>query len=66
MLVDMKVLYVFNMCDRSFVLVGDDNVDGKDNEEEEIMEVVDIMIYHFGLLLLLAGVFLLLFHLTCI
>ena len=41
MLVDMKVLYVFNMCDRSFVLVGDDNVDGKDNEEEEIMEVVD-------------------------
>ena len=44
MLVDMKVLYVFNMCDRSFVLVGDDNVDGKDNEEEEIMEVVDNMI----------------------
>ena len=32
------------MCDRSFVLVGDDNVDGKDNEEEEIMEVVDNMI----------------------
>ena len=38
-------------------MVGDDSVDGKDNEEEEIMEVVDIMIYHFGLLLLLAGVF---------
>ena len=48
MLVDMKVLYVFNMCDRSFVLVGDDNVDGKDNEEEEIIEVVDNMIWHFG------------------
>ena len=44
----------------------DGTVDGKDNQEEEIMEVVDIKIYHVGLLLLLAGVFLLLFHLTCI
>ena len=48
------------------MLVVDDTVDGKDNQEEEIVEVVDIMIYHLGLLLLLAGVFLLLFHLTCI
>ena len=31
---------------RLSVLVVDNSVDGKDNQEEEIMEVGDIMIYH--------------------
>ena len=31
---------------RSCVLVVDNSVDGKENQEEEIMEVGDIMIYH--------------------
>ena len=31
---------------RFCVLVVDNSVDGKDNQEEEIMEVGDIMMYH--------------------
>ena len=30
------------------MLVVDDTVDGKDNQEEDIMEVGDIMMYHFN------------------
>ena len=33
---------------RSYVLVVDDTVDGKDNQEKDIMEVGDIMMYHFN------------------
>ena len=33
---------------RSYVLVVDDTVDGKDNQEEDIIEVGDIMMYHFN------------------
>ena len=34
---------------RSYVLVVDDTVDGKDNQKEDIMEVGNIMMYHFNL-----------------
>ena len=30
------------------MLVVDDTVDGKDNQKEDIMEVGDIMMYHFN------------------
>ena len=31
------------------MLVVDDTVDGKDNQKEDIMEVGNIMMYHFNL-----------------
>ena len=50
MVVDMKLVYSFNMSDHisQCELVVDDNVDGKDNEEGKTTEVADIRIYHFG------------------
>ena len=50
MMVDIKVFYTFNQCDNliSCVLMVDDTVDGKDNEEGKTAKVADIRMYHFG------------------
>ena len=69
MVVDIKVSFIFSTCLKtlnSCVLVVNDRVDGKGNHEDETMEFRDIMITSvriIGLLLLLAGVFLLLLQL---
>ena len=50
MLVDLEVLILSTSLTilRSYVLVVDDTVDGRDNQKEDIMEVGDIMMYHFN------------------
>ena len=50
MLVDLKVFNSLNNSDNIKVIcvVVDDTVDGKDNQKEDIMEVGDIMLYHFN------------------
>ena len=50
MLVDLKDCDSLNKSDNIKVICvgGCDTVDGKDNQEEDIMEVGDIMMYHFN------------------
>jgi len=50
MVVDMKVVFTFNMSDhiQTCGLVLDGTVDGNNNKEEKTREVANTRMYHFG------------------
>ena len=44
--VDIEGFYIFNMCDNNKVMCvgGQNTVDGKDNQEKEVIDVSDISV----------------------